>query len=185
MLKDAGADHVIVKFVEAAYSWAPAMVRNMVRRFGERGKTFEGLFTQNIGSERTVEEKYRLRAHKLFSTRAKHLGLTYATCYEYEYERDAQGNVLSKTGISIGRKYTTASQCHGHQVPVYTRDSEEELFHPVEECPPSGCLYCASENKGKPRCGDELAGQANALKLADLKIPIGQGKARLVSLPLV
>lgn len=186
MLAEAGANHVIVKFVEAAYSWAPAMVKNMVRRFGDRGREFEKLFTQNIGTERTVEEGYRIRAHRLFSSAARRYGLTYATCYEYEYERDADGKVLSKTGVSVGRRFTTSAQCHGHAVPVYTRRSADEPFRPVEECPPSGCLYCSAENEGKPRCGDELAGEANALRMADLKLPIGDGKRRsTVELPLV
>lgn len=186
MLRDAGADHVIVKFVEAAYSWAPALVERIKRVFGkDRGEAFERLFTQNIGAERTIEEDYRLRAHKLFSRQAKQLGLTYATCYEYRYEKDANGKILSKTGISIGRELTTAAQCHGHTVPVYTRNSAEEMFKPVEECPPSGCLYCADENEGEPRCGDELAGQANAVRWSDLKQPIGQGKKRALELPLV
>lgn len=179
MLKAAGADHVIVKFVEASYSWAPAMVARMKKVFGDkRGSAFEGLFTQNIGSERTVDETYRIIGHKLFSAHAKKIGLTYATCYEYKYQRDAQGKILSKTGISIGREYTTASQCHGHTVPMYTRDSDDEQFQPVEECPPSGCLYCADENEGKPRCGDELAGEANAVRMADLRQPIGLGIGR-------
>jgi DNA repair photolyase len=173
MLKEAGADHVIVKFVEAAYSWSPALIARIKKVFGEeRGGEFEKLFTQNIGAERTIEESYRLKAHKVFSSYARRLGLTYATCYEYKYERDAAGNILSKTGISIGREYTTAAQCHGHQVPMYTRNSANEMFAPVDECPPSGCLYCASENNGEPRCGNELAGQAKALKLVDLKLPI-------------
>lgn len=181
MLKAAGADHVIVKFVEAAYSWAPSMVERMKKVFGEkRGEAFEKLFTQNIGSQRTVEESYRLNAHDVLSKHAKKIGLTYATCYEYRYERDAQGNIVSKTGISIGRDYTTADQCHGHRVPMYTRDSADELFRPVEECPPSGCLHCAAENEGEPRCGDALAGQAVALKLVDLKVPMGLGVARKV-----
>lgn len=179
MLKEAGADHVIVKFVEAAYSWAPAMVERMKKVFGkERGEAFEALFTQNIGSERTIDETYRLKAHKLFSSYARRYGLTYASCYEYKYERDAAGNILSKTGVSIGREVTTSAQCHGHSVPMYTRNTEAELFLPVEECPPSGCLYCASENDGKARCGDALAGEATALKFADLRLPIGEGKSR-------
>lgn len=186
MLKDAGADHVIVKFVEAAYSWAPAMVERMKKVFGqERGKAFESLFTQNIGSERTIDEEYRMKGHRLFSSYARKYGLTYATCYEYEYQRDEDGRILSKTGVSIGRKFTTADQCHGQRVPVYTRDSEHENFRPVEECPPSGCLYCASENEGEPRCRDELAGQAVAVRMAELKQPIGQGKARTLELPVV
>lgn len=185
MLRDAGANHVIVKFVEAGYSWAPAMVERMKRRFGKRGEDFEKLFTENIGGQRTIVESYRMEGHRLYSAWAKKYGLTYATCYEYEYRRDAAGNILDKTGVSIGRRFTTASQCHGHAVPMYQRSSETELFRPVEECPPSGCLYCADENEGKPRCGDELAGDAVALRYADLKIPMGQGKRRSISLPLV
>jgi DNA repair photolyase len=173
MLADAGVDHVIVKFVEANYSWAPAMVERMVKRFGQRGKIFESLFTDNMGGERCVEESYRLKAHDLLSKHAAKVGLTYATCYEYRYERNSDGSIVSKTGVSIGRDYTTADQCHGHQVPVYARNSADEMFTPLEACPPSGCLYCADENEGKARCGDETAGSAIALKLADMKVPIG------------
>lgn len=172
MLADAGANHVIVKFVEAGYSWAPAMVERMKRRFGQRGEEFEKLFTENIGGQKTIREDYRMAAHKLYSTYAKKFGLTYATCYEYEYERDDAGNIVDKTGVSVGRKFTTASQCHGQAVPVYTRESTDELFQPVEACPPSGCLYCASENGGQPRCGDTLAGEATAVRFVDLKLPI-------------
>lgn len=185
MLKQAGADHVIVKFVEANYSWAPSLVEKMKRKFGDRGEEFARLFTENQGGEKTIQEEYRLKAHKLYSAHARRLGLTYATCYEYRYERNPDGSIKSKTGVSIGREFTTSSQCHGHRVPVYARNSEQEQFFPLEECPPSGCLYCADENEGKPRCGDELAAGAYALKLADLKTPIGDGSRRLVGLPLI
>lgn len=169
-LKKAGADHVIVKFVEAGYSWAPSMVERIKKRFGEeRGGEFERLFTENIGGQRTIQEDYRLKAHKLYRSFATQVGLTYATCYEYRYEKKADGTIKDKTGISIGREFTTAEQCHGHRVPMYQRVSEEK-FEPLEECPPSGCLYCASENEGEPRCGDELAGQAKAMVFADLKL---------------
>jgi hypothetical protein len=164
------------------------MVERMKKVFGqERGRKFEELFTQNIGAERTIDEEYRLKAHKIFRATATKLGLTYATCYEYRYEKNPDGSIKNKTGISIGREMTTADQCHGHAVPVYTRDSEDEMFLPVEECPPSGCLYCAAENDGKPRCGDALAGEAVAVKMADLRIPIGEGKSRGLShiLPII
>lgn len=174
MLADAGADHVIVKFVESAYSWAPAIVEKMKKLFGKRGNLFEALYTDNIGTERTIEESYRLRAHDLFRREADKLGLTYATCYEYRYERDAQGKILNKTGVSIGRDYTSAEQCHGQRVPVYARQSLSDNFSPLEECPPSGCLYCAAENDGKPRCGDETMGEAKALRSVDLKQPLVQ-----------
>jgi len=170
-LKEAGADHVIVKFVEAGYSWAPEMVQKMYRRFGkERGAEFERLFTENIGGQRTIEEDYRLKAHRLFRGQARRLGLTYATCYEYKYERNESGDVLNKTGVSIGREFTTADQCHGQKVPMFQRRDANDRFQEVEECPPSGCLHCAAENDGEPRCGDELAGQAQALQLKDLKV---------------
>jgi DNA repair photolyase len=172
MLADAGADHVIVKFVEAGFSWAPTMVERTVKRFGERGKAFAALFTENIGGQRTIEEAYRIKSHKLFASAAKRVGLTYATCYEYRYERNPEGYITDKTGVSIGREFTTSAQCHGHAVPMYTRESSEEQFKPVLECPPSGCLYCAEENGGKARCGDALAGEATALRLVDLKLPI-------------
>jgi DNA repair photolyase len=185
-LKQAGADHVIVKFVEAGYSWAPAMVERMIKRFGDRGRKFKDLFTENMGGQRTICEEYRLKAHKIYAFAAKRFGLTYATCYEYKYRRDSEGEIIDKVGVSIGREFTTSAQCHGHAVPVYTRNSEHEKFAPVEECPPSGCLYCASENEGKPRCGDELAGEANAVRFSDLKIPVGQGSARrLIELGMI
>lgn len=183
-LSKAGADHVIVKFVEAGYSWAPAMVERMIKRFGERGERFAELFTENIGGQRTIQEGYRLEAHEQYSQWAKKFGLTYATCYEYRYAKDASGAIIDKTGVSIGREYTTASQCHGQAVPVYSRQSASEQFQPVDECPPSGCLYCASENEGKARCGDDLAGEANAVRAADLKVPIGDGKGRVNTIEL-
>ena len=178
-LKKAGANHVIVKFVEAGYSWAPEMVTRMKRRFGDkRGGAFEKLFTQNIGGQKTIEETYRLKGHDIYKAHATKIGLTYATCYEYRYETAKEGEKVSKTGVSIGRDYTTAEQCHGQRVPIFTRESSEDRFTEVEECPPSGCLYCAKENDGEPRCGDELMGQAPALVFRDLKLPIGQGEPR-------
>lgn len=176
MLAEVGTDHVIVKFVEAGYSWAPAMAERMKKRFGpERGAEFEALFTENIGGQRTIAEDYRLKGHRIYSTAARRLGMTYATCYEYRYARDDNGDIISKTGVSIGREFTTASQCHGHQVPVFSRDNATDPFVALDECPPSGCLYCAEENEsdpGTPRCGDTIAGEGKALRLVDLKVPI-------------
>ena len=178
-LKKAGANHVIVKVVEAGYSWAPEMIARNKKRFGlKRGTQFEKLFTQNIGGQKTVEEKYRLEGHRIYKDHATRIGLTYATCYEYRYESANADGKVSKTGISIGREFTTADQCHGQRVPIFTRDSSDEMFREVEECPPSGCLYCAKENDGEARCGDELMGQAPALVFKDLKQPIGQGIPR-------
>jgi DNA repair photolyase len=171
-LADAGANHVIVKFVEAGFSWAGTMAERMIKRFGDRGREFEKLFTENIGGQRTIEEGYRLRGHRLYSTYARQFGMTYATCYEYKFGRDATGKVIDKVGTSIGREFTTADQCHGQRVPVFQR--VDGRFQEVEECPPSGCLYCADENNGTPRCGDALAGEAKALRMVDLKMSFHQ-----------
>lgn len=168
-LADAGANHVIVKFIECAYSWAPTVVNRMKKLFGDRGKKFESLFTCNIGSERTIDEAERVRLHKLFRSKATEYGLTYSLCYEYGYERDAQGNILNKTGISLGPQFTTSAQCHGQRVPCYYRRSAEEKFQQVRQCPSSGCLYCAEQNNGKPRCGDVIWGEAWALRMKDLR----------------
>lgn len=170
MLAEAGADHVIVKFVEAGYSWAPTMVERMIKRFGDnRAALFKELFVDNIGGQRTIDESYRMEGHERYSKKATALGLTYSVCYEYAYERDAGGNITSKTGVSIGPRFMTSGQCHGQRVPMYTRLSLGLPFEAVEDCPPSGCLTCASDNGGEARCGSELFSQAKALRPADLK----------------
>lgn len=168
-----GNNHVIVKFVEAGYSWAPTMVERTAKRFGDnRAAAFRDLFVDNIGGQKTVAEEYRLEAHHLYRQWATERKMTYATCYEYKYERDAAGKITSKLGVSIGREFTTADQCHGHRVPMFSRKFEEGPFMPVEDCPPSGCLYCADENMDVPRCGSTIFGAAKALRTSDLKKPV-------------
>lgn len=173
LLAAAGANHVIVKFVEAGYSWAPTMIANMRARFGEeRAAEFEKLFTCNIGHQKTVDEQYRLTGHRLYQGWARELGLTYATCYEYKFERAPDGEKLSSRGTSIGKEFLTADQCHGHRVPMFSRESLNEPFREVEVCPPSGCLSCADDNAGLSRCGSELFGAAKALRLPDFKFSV-------------
>lgn len=170
MLAEAGANHIIVKFVEAGYSWAGTMVERITKRFGEnRAAAFRDLFVENQGGQRTIAEEYRLEGHARYQRKATSLGLTYATCYEYRYERNAAGDITSKMGVSIGPEFTTADQCHGHRVPMFTRSSVGQPFREVEECPPSGCLLCADNNGGKSRCGSDLFGAAKALRMSDLK----------------
>lgn len=171
-LSAVGNNHVIVKFVEAAYSWVPAMIERHKKRFGEeRGQKFADLFTQNIGGQKTIAEEYRLEAHRLYQKWATNLGMTYATCYEYRYEGD------SKVGVSVGSDYITSDQCHGHRVPMFTRDSGDEPFREVAECPPRGCLTCGDDSLlGEPRCGDPKMGEARALRFNDLRIPIKVAK---------
>lgn len=161
-LARAGNNHVIVKFVEAGYSWAPAMVARLRKRFGERAQRFEELFTENqAGSQRTIEVGYRLEAHTLYRKWATELGMTYATCYEYAKGPDGWR--------SIGRDFITADQCHGQKVPMFTRSDLSLPFQEVEECAPTGCLHCADDNGGKPRCGSEVFGAAKALRSPDYK----------------
>jgi len=173
LLADAGANHVIVKFVEAGYSWAPTMVSRTLKRFGpERTEKFQALFTQNIGGQRTIAEEYRMEGHHRYRRRATVLGMTYATCYEYRYARDEAGEILSKQGVSVGKEFLTGDQCHGHRVPMFSRERLSDPFREVEECPPTGCLVCSDDNAGKPRCGSELFGQAKALRLPDLRTSV-------------
>lgn len=173
MLGEAGAHHAIVKFVEAGYSWAPTMVERIEKRFGgNRAAKFRDLFVDNIGGQRTISEEYRMEGHRIYAKAAKEAGMTYATCYEYKYERDTEGNITSKTGVSIGREFITADQCHGHKVPLYSRKSVEDQFTEVAECPPTGCMYCADDNGGKSRCGSELFGKATALRTSDLRVSV-------------
>ncbi len=173
MLAEAGANHVIVKFVEAGYSWAPSMVERIKYRFGdERGTRFEELFQENVGGQRTIVEEYRMEGHRRYSAAAKRHGLTYATCYEYRATRDAAGRIVDKTGVSVGKEFLTADQCHGHRVPMFTRSGPDSPFKEVEECPPTGCLSCADDNGGKSRCGSDLYGAAAALRAADYKVGV-------------
>lgn len=163
-----GNNHVIVKFVEAGYSWAPSMIQRLKKRFGaEKGQAFEDLFQENqAGSQKTIVEEYRMEAHKLYREWATELGMTYATCYEYRRMKPDEG----KGWMSVGREMTTADQCHGQRVPMFTRTDLAEPFREVEECPPTGCLYCADDTKdGKPRCGDENFGRAGALRAGDYR----------------
>ncbi len=159
-----GNNHVIVKFVEAGYSWAGTMVERMTKRFGDnRAAAFRELFVENsAGAQRTVAEEYRLEAHRLYQGWATELGMTYATCYEYRKDPE-------RGWMSVGPEYTTADQCHGQRVPMFTRMDTAVPFSEVEECPPTGCLLCADNNGGKARCGSELFGQAKALRMKDFK----------------
>jgi DNA repair photolyase len=164
-----GNNHVIVKFVEAGYSWAATMVERMIKRFGDnRAATFRELFVENsAGAQKTVIEEYRLEAHRLYQRWATELGMTYATCYEYRKDPE-------RGWISIGPEFTTADQCHGHRVPMFTRISTDVPFSEVAECPPSGCLLCADNSAdGKTgACGSTLFGSAKALRMSDFKEPV-------------
>lgn len=169
ILAQAGADHLIFKFVEIVFTSTQALIGNMVSRFGtERGGAFKGLFTQNIGGVRTIDEEYRKAALDRFSVECRKAGVTMSLCYEYEFQRDETGKVVNRTGVNLGPKYMTSDQCHGHRVPVYVRRGDQ--FHPLDVCPPSGCLTCAEQHANKVPCGDSRLGLAPALAPADLNV---------------
>jgi DNA repair photolyase len=161
-LARAGANHVIVKFVEANHPWAPAMVQRITKRFGEnRAAAFRDLFVENsCGGQKTITEEYRREGHTRYQARATRLGMTYSLCYEYTRHPD-------KGWVSMGPEFLTADQCHGHRVPMHTR-GVDGLFTPLAVCPPSGCLSCADKT-GAPACGSELLGSAKALRISDLR----------------
>lgn len=170
-LAEVGNNHVIVKFVEAGYAWAGTMVERIKKRFGDnRGGVFESLFTDNMGGQKTVEEEWRLDAHRKLQACATKLGMTYSTCYEYMYvNRDPETKVLlNKQTRSIGADFLTADQCHGHRVPMFSRRKLTDPFREVEACPPSGCLSCG-DSEGVGACGSKIFGAAKANRLSDFK----------------
>lgn len=167
ILADHGADHCIFKFTEIVFSSVSGLITKMRKRFGARADKFEALFTQNIGGVKSMEEDYRKRGLDMFAEACQKAGVTMALCYEYEYERDGEGNVVSKTGVNLGPKYMTSDQCHGRRVPMYVRRGER--FEPLDVCPPAGCLTCADLNPGGVPCGDTRLGLAKALTPVDLK----------------
>lgn len=174
-LASCGADHLIFKFAEIAYPSRPALINVMTTQFGkERGRKFEELFTCNIGHQATIDESYRLAALDLFSKECKKAKVTMATCYEFKFERTDRGKIVNHVGVSIGKDYLTADQCHGHRVPMFTRRFTESPFTEVEECPPSGCLSCGDDNNGVGACGSEFMASAKALEFPDFKTSVYQ-----------
>lgn len=175
-LAEVGADHLIFKHIEISYPMRQTMIDRISQKFGDnRGGVFRSLFDapdSNIGGQATISEEYRKEVLDLYYDECKKVGVTSAVCYEYEYERDAQGKIVNKIGKSMGGRYLTADQCHGQRVPLHTRVTPDAPFTEVAECPPSGCLTCSDTNGGKPRCGSELFGAAKALRLPDLKQPV-------------
>lgn len=116
-----------------------------------------------------------MQGHELYSKAAARLGMTYATCYEYKYQRDAQGEIVNKVGVSVGADYLTGDQCHGHRVPMFTRDDLSDPFREFEACPPSGCLTCASPTDPEDSpCGSRTFGLAKALTYKDFKTGLSE-----------
>lgn len=180
MLAEAGADHLIFKFVEIGTYSRKGMIQGMRERFHDadagggntRVDLFDYLFSEIIGGFYTIKEDYRKAALDLFADECKRAGVTMATCYEYEYGRDKAGNITNKTGTSMGKKYLTADQCHGHRVPMFTRDSTDDPWKEIKGCPPSGCLTCQDDaGKQETPCHNPILASAPALTPGDLLGP--------------
>ena len=175
MLAEAGANHVIFKFVETSQPMAGAMVEKTAKKFGDnRAAAFRDLFVENnCGSQKTIVEEYRREGHRRYTAKATALGMTAALCYEYG--RDPSHPTGWK---SLGPEYKTTPNCHGPASVMYTRrrthgdSGKPMMFREVTECPPSGCLNCASDNGGAPKCGNETAGKALAKVLKDFQVPV-------------
>lgn len=162
LLAEAGANHVIVKFVEANHPWVQGMIDRFTEKFGNnRTALFKELFIEKqAGAQTTIVEEYRREGHERYRKKATEAGMTYSLCYEYT-KKDGRWR-------SMGPEYITSEQCHGKRVPWHVKANDR--FRPLSACPPSGCLSCA-DDEGKGRCGSELLGQAKALRMVDLKKP--------------
>ena len=174
MLKRYGTNHIIFKFVEIVSPAVGPMVEKAKRLFGQkRGTAFEDLFCETIGGVRTIAEEWRRDALSQFLVKTKKVKMTMSTCYEYGYEKDDEGHILSRAGISLGPEYTTSDQCHGKRIPVYSRPQTGYAFRPVKGCAPSGCLYCADKHGSEDNCpcNNLLLASAPALKAADYRAP--------------
>ena len=172
-LAQAGAHHLIFKHIEIVSPAAKQMVKKMHRLFPDRGADFEALFSETIGSLRTIKEGYRKSALDRYLIETRAAGVTMGLCYEYEYGRDESGKVVDRAGVSLGPKYTTGDQCHGRKVPMFSRPTVYQPFVRITVCDPGGCLYCADHHGGVDQvpCGTALLGEATALKPRDYREP--------------
>lgn len=156
-LSQAGANHVIFKFVEIVSPAAQEMVDRMTKLFGpERGRAFAMEFREQTGGLRTIRQETRKLWLDTFAAVTAFNGLTMALCYEYDH----------RTGQSIGREYCTADQCHGFRIPIHVKGNNGK-FEPRDVCPPAGCLYCAEQTNADPGCGMPFLQRATALQPND------------------
>lgn len=163
-LAEAGANHIIVKFVEANHPWREGLVNSLTRKFGDnRVARFRELFTEKqAGAQTTITEEYRREGHTRYMKKATECGMTFSLCYEYT-RKDGRWR-------SMGPEFITSEQCHGKRVPWFTRIGDR--FAPLGACPPSGCLSCADDTvDGKGKCGSSVLGEARALRSADFRRP--------------
>lgn len=162
LLAQAGADHAIFKFVESNHGSAKHMIERLTQKFGDnRMAIFRELMSEHqAGNQISITEQYRREGHRRFYDKCKAVGITSSLCFEYTKAPDGRWR-------SMGPEFISSEQCHGHRVPWHVRKGDR--FEAMDVCPPSGCLSCSDTNAGKPRCGSELLGAAQALKVSDLK----------------
>lgn len=171
LLKAHGANHVIFKFVELVTPAAKFLVKKYKRLFPGRGEKFESMFTEVIGGMRTINEAQRIKSLNMYKEVCEKVGVTMSLCYEYKYQRDSEGNIIDKTGVSMGLDFTTSEQCHGMKTPLHIKNSEG-MFEPFEDCPFTGCLYCEEMcGEGTPPCGSVKLQKAPALGASDYNKP--------------
>lgn len=159
ILSDAGAHHIIFKFVEQVANNRQVVVDRMRERKLPHVDTFDNLFNQVIGGVYTIQEDVRIEWLDVLLDATRRYGLTMGLCYEYYDD--------GKAGANLAPWYTTADQCHGRGVPLYVRPNTNEPFQPLPGCYRKGCLYCR-EHGTQACCNDRLL-EAPALTYKDLR----------------
>lgn len=168
MLSQAGANHVIFKFVEQVANTRNVIIdRLKARRFDKhRIELMDRMFNQVIGGVYTIQQDIRVAWLKELLVATREHGITMSTCYEY-YE-DGKG------GANLAPYFTTSDQCHGRGIPVHYRPAPGEKFQPLPGCFRKGCLYCAEH--GTRACRNERLQQATALDYSDLRNTVITGR---------
>ena len=158
LVAEAGANHIIFKFVEQVYSNRALLFRRLSKLPGV--DVMDKLLSQRIGGCYTIRQDVRIEWLRVLLEETRKAGITMSTCYEY-YDDGTQG------GANLAPWFTTADQCHGLGVPVHYRLELGEKFRPLPGCWRKGCLYC--NEYGTKVCNSELLLSAKALKCADYR----------------
>lgn len=156
---DAGANHVIFKFVEQVANNRQVIVDAMHKRGLPHVAEFDNLFNQVIGGVYTIQEDVRIEWLDVLLEETRKAQITMSLCYEY-YDDGAAGE-------SLAPYYTTADQCHGRGVPLYFRPDPGAPFEPLAGCYRKGCLYC--EEYGTQVCDNDKLLDASTLTYKDLR----------------
>ena len=156
---EAGAQHIIFKFVEQVFNNRQVIIDRMNARKLPHVDTFNSLFSQTIGGVYTIQEDVRIEWLDVLLEETRKLGLTMSLCYEY-YDNGAAGGNLAPF-------YTTGDQCHGRGVPMYFRPEKGAPWEPLAGCYRKGCLYC--QEYGTHACRNEKLLEASALQYKDLR----------------